>query len=291
MKYLPMKELNILFRFTWRDGPSTLMAPLLFTFGALLKHSQSFLDFGVSILTNMGYFMLYLLCHAIVNQIVGFEEDKLDKPNRPLPAGLITIRGAWVRWILCMIAFPIFAFVIGGMELSRWAIAWQALVVIYNLKLDKHWASKNLIFIVLGTVFMLEAAWTLVTNVDVPTRKWIWVVSISCGFPLNLQDFRDIVGDAATGRITLPIQIGETPARIVTAVAIVIQCFALAYFLPESNGQIGMAYYGALTLLLIWVVYRTLQHRDTSYDHTTYMMYTIWFALLMPLRGLLLYSL
>lgn len=60
------------------------------------------------------------LCFRHCNQIVCPEEDRINKPQRPIPAGLMTVNqakiGLWLAWIVTAIALYLFA---GVWELFR----------------------------------------------------------------------------------------------------------------------------------------------------------------------------
>jgi len=87
----------------------------------------------------------HLLKHAISNQIQDPEEDKRNKPDRPLPAGRITVRNAaYVRWLLVPITLVLSA-KYGKVTLAS-AVCAEALSIWYNhFGGDKGWLSKNLL--------------------------------------------------------------------------------------------------------------------------------------------------
>src|SRR5262245_1738458 len=53
------------------------------------------------------FFFFYAYVFDIANQVLAAEEDALNKPSRPIPSGLMTIRGGILRWIVSWALFPI----------------------------------------------------------------------------------------------------------------------------------------------------------------------------------------
>jgi hypothetical protein len=88
---------------------------------------------------------MHILKHDISNQIQDPEEDKMNKPDRPLPSGRIsTQNAAYVRWILVPICLA-FSAKYGGQALASSACV-EAISIWYNhFGGDKGWISKNLL--------------------------------------------------------------------------------------------------------------------------------------------------
>lgn|GEM_PF-3715434 len=70
---------------------------------------------------SLVHFSFYIYNFCLANQIVGVEEDGINKPDREVPSGRLSIQGAWLRWTCAMFAFPLVAFLINP-ELVVWAI-------------------------------------------------------------------------------------------------------------------------------------------------------------------------
>ena len=120
------------------------------------------------------YFLLYVYAFAVSNQIIGVEEDRRNKPDRPLPAGLVALRGAWARWLLAMVLFPLLGAALG---VGLWAVLWQVCFCLYNFGgFARHWATKSLIMGV-GLVTQLAAAWGIVG--PVPGIAWQWISGLA----------------------------------------------------------------------------------------------------------------
>lgn len=90
-----------------------------------------------------------------------------------------------------------------------------------------------------------------------------------------IQDFRDIAGDRVMGRKTLPISLGERPARVLVSLAIfgwLPVAFALL-MRPALTTISGVVFAAALVLLESVVAVRLLCRRGPDADHRTYRLY------------------
>lgn len=227
------------------------------------------------------YFFLYVYVFCLGNQINGIEEDRLNKPDRPLPAGLVSLRGAWVRWSLANLAFPSVGFLLGGWRIARWALAWQAIAFTYDfLGLHRRWYGKNLVFITLGTVVLLAPAWELVAETTPVAWRWIAVVAVTIGISFHIQDLRDVEGDVAVGRVTLPVLLGESPARLLLAACVlafplVVHVFLMVDGLAWSTVLVIECLLGILNVIVAWRIWFL---RTPRADHWTYIIHTYWFC-------------
>ncbi|KAJ6530600.1 hypothetical protein B0H19DRAFT_1082333 [Mycena capillaripes] len=157
------------------------------------------------------YLILLMYTFTSSNQISGVAEDRINKPDRPIPSGLMSLRGAYSRWYASTDAFII----LGAEQGVRpWTALWVLLTIAQNFTgFGKQWfthalafapgVTRNAVFISLGTLCIMQPMWVQFAPNN--PREWRWV-----------QDLRDIVGDRATGRNTLAL--GEPSSRCVMAV-------------------------------------------------------------------------
>lgn len=227
------------------------------------------------------YFGLYIYTFCLANQITGVEEDRVNKPDRAIPAGILTLEEAKLRWFLSMLLFPIIGWALGGWSLCRWALLWQVLIVAYNYgSLDKHWFSKNIVFITLGSVVQLAAAWQLTGPITHNAWVWIWTVALIFGVTLQLQDLRDVEGDRLLGRRTFPIVFGDINTRRFVAVSVLLSALVMlgVVLVNSSNSHLALAVGLLLGSLNVVVGIRVLNLRTKLDDHRTYMLHTYWFC-------------
>jgi 4-hydroxybenzoate polyprenyltransferase len=277
-----LDEVRITYQIVWRDLSASLIPATLFGLAALHARGEwTLVSVGYALLRCFAYFSLYIYTFCLCNQIVGYREDRVNKPDRVLPAKTITMKGAVARWIFAMAAFPLVGFALGGLPILGWAIAWQAIFLSYNfLGLHQHWFTKNTVFITLGTIVQLAPAWGLSAPLEPVAWRWILVVAASFGFTLHLQDLRDVQGDHLVGRRTLPIVIGQKWTRRLLAVGIGLLPLVTHFGLVRSGSfRLSVVVLEvALTLLNLVVAVRTLRLSSPQADHRTYILHTYWFC-------------
>ncbi|KUJ10768.1 uncharacterized protein LY89DRAFT_562647, partial [Mollisia scopiformis] len=151
----------------------------------------------------------------IVNQTTGVLEDTINKPYRPVPSGLITLRGAKKRWLLTWILSPLLTAAISGRYAALWQLVWQLDVgFCYAWPRPNGPITRNS-FIVLGTLALVSHANAIAAD-QYPDRNMDFMLrsalSIWAGMVAHLQEFHDVVGDKASGKRTLAVILA--PSRI-----------------------------------------------------------------------------
>lgn len=276
------REARVTYGVIWRDLSVTVIPGSLMCLTAL--HAAGALSLRTAALA-LGKCLLYFLLHVYVftidNQILGHEEDRVNKPDRVLPSGFISLPGARRRREIAMVLFPLVGWLLGGVPFLGYALGWIVLTIAYNhWGLHRHWVTKNLVFITLYAILLLAPAWQLAAPLDETGIRMILVISAAMGLTLNLQDFRDVTGDVFLKRRTLPLAIGERPARWLIASSIALLPLAVHFGLvyPRSLGPAGWAAEGLLAGLNLLVAVRTLRLHGPRVDHKTYMLHTYWFC-------------
>jgi len=148
----------------------------------------------------------------IVNQRTGVAEDSVNKPYRPIPSGLITLRGADARWIIAWIAFPLLSYLLSGYEVALWAIVWQAEVgFCYVWPKPNNPVVRNL-FTGVATFLIISLVNAVVVERH-PDRYMPLVLRAAlagwAGLVIQIQEFHDVEGDRIAGKRTLPLVLGE----------------------------------------------------------------------------------
>jgi 4-hydroxybenzoate polyprenyltransferase len=151
----------------------------------------------------------------IVNQTTGVVEDSVKKPYRPIPSGLITIRGAEQRWILAWILFPLLSYMLSGYLVALWAVVWQTEVGLcyvwprLNNPVMRNLFTSVATFIIISLVNATVVDQYPERNLHLVPRAALagWVCLVT-----QIQEFHDLEGDRLAGKRTLPLVLGE--ARI-----------------------------------------------------------------------------
>jgi len=276
---LVLRELHISYAFVRRDLSSAFVPAMLFT-AAALASTPSPTAALVALGRAVPYFWLYTYTFCLSNQIVGLEEDRLNKPDRPIPRGLLSASEAMQRWVVASVVFTALAWWFG---VATWSLLWQAVSIAHNFLYLSRSSILKCAFMSVGIVAQLAAAWALVTPLTQLAWTWILVIALVIFPTVSLQDLRDMAGDRRLGRRTLPLVVGEWPTRI-----LLVACFAV--LVPVAIYFVLLAPFGGVTAAVCEVVTvalslviaaRILLYRDPAADHATYLLYTGWYCVLL----------
>ncbi|MFJ8160240.1 UbiA family prenyltransferase [Streptomyces sp. NPDC096136] len=225
-------------------------------------------------LVSAVYFWLYLYTFCLTNQLAGPDEDRLNKPFRPLVRQAVTPRGARTRAAVASCAFPLLGWALG---VWPWALFWQAITLLHNLGGSRHWIVKNAV-IGLGVLPMLGAAWQMTAPLTAGAWRWMLALAVSTFLLIPVQDLRDLRGDAAARRTTFPLAFGETLTRRFLAAGFALLPLVGHFFLIRPTTPAAWCA-EAVTAALCWTVARrVLDRRGPAYDHRTYRYYEYWYA-------------
>jgi 1,4-dihydroxy-2-naphthoate octaprenyltransferase len=112
--------------------------------------------------------------------------------------------------------------------------------------------------------------------------RWLAVIAGIVITTVHAQDLYDQEGDAARGRRTLPLVLGDAPARWVIAVCMLVWGVVCPGFwnatLTARAVSLGLAG---------WMALRVLVFRDVSSDRKSFVIWNIWmsFVYILPLCG------
>ncbi|KAF7377501.1 UbiA prenyltransferase [Mycena sanguinolenta] len=260
-------EIRLFWAFSWRDWSMTIIPGTIRTISALRSLDSASTGLVVeSIAHSLAYFALFVYAFNLANQITGVDEDRINKPDRPLPSGLVTVHGAYIRWY----AITLFHLAISAAwGVLPWTIPWVLIDIHVNFYGgDKHWFTKNQVCLSVGSFCQLQAAWGLVAPITLHETRWAGTLSCVLGIVMNLQDLRDVEGDRIAERQTLPIVLGDS-FRWVMAVII---C-AAPFVCWVSDFLVGYCGFG-LAVSMFYVAYRVVSGDSREYDHRTYMIFT-----------------
>jgi 4-hydroxybenzoate polyprenyltransferase len=222
---------------------------------------------------------IHLLQCNVSNQYTGAEEDAINKPWRPIPAGRITLESAW----RLRVALPFICLAVSapyGHLVMLASIGASASELWYDeLGGAKFWATKNLCSAFAYS--MAELGATLVASrslvLDETAVKSLIFASIIFASTLHAADFPDVVGDKAQGRVTLPMLFPEA-SRTSFAITVV----GWSFYLASSSGwAIGPVCSVLFVALGVYVGARVVLMRSVAADKMSYNWYDV---STMPLR-------
>ena len=173
-----------------------------------------------------------------LNQIYDLEIDRINKPNRPLVTGEVSIREAWVfTWIMYALGtiptwlVVVYPYVTWTRKLFA-PLPWHECFFIYVIALvstfvysvpalgrtKAHPIGANLTIAIPRGLLLKVAGWTMVARASFAEP---WYIGAIFGLFLlgaaSTKDFSDMKGDAAGGCRTLPIVYGVKKAAWIIA--------------------------------------------------------------------------
>jgi len=245
--------------------PFTLIAPALGMFTgsviALGASPAAPLTLRVAAKIALGTLMAATLNAAsnTLNQVTDLEADRINKPGRPIPSGLVS-PGEALRlagW-LYVAAFVLAAAV--GPQCTLLAGTAAILTVMYSappfrLKAVPYLA--NLVIAVPRGVLLKVAGWSCVRDFG---RLEPWYIGAIFGLFLlgatTTKDFADVRGDEAAGFRTLPVVLGPRRAAWLIAPFLVLPFLLIPYGIHEGylTGN-RLVLYPLAGLLSVWGAY------------------------------------
>ncbi|TFY81381.1 hypothetical protein EWM64_g2637 [Hericium alpestre] len=265
-------EIDIFFSFSRRDWSATIIPGSIFAVGAIAASDLPPTTLVARYLLFVCWLTLCLYFFNLSNQITGIDEDKINKPDRPIPSGKITLQGAQRRWVAAVSAFVSIA----PYEPSflPQTLSWIATTAfLCRTSYGNHWFGKNYIGMAMEGWAMLGVSWKAIAPVTPTSDARVYALAICAAFTMHIQDLRDIKGDKAVGRKTLPLVFGDMGSRlIITFLALPAACWILSL---GGIFQLSPITLGALHAIL---GYRVLRQGGPRYDHKTYMVGLSWLS-------------
>lgn len=196
--------------------PFTLLPPMIGIFsGSLIGYGATRVPFPVR------HIVLAVTAAAVMNaasnglnQICDLENDRINKPLRPLPSGKLSRGEAWAFVVLTYVAALLMVAAVNRETLAIYCVAAIATVA-YSappIRLKRHPVGSNLVIALVRGELLKVAGWAAVSTVLISIEPW-YIGFIYFVFLLGAtttKDFADIEGDRAAGCITLPVKYGAT---------------------------------------------------------------------------------
>lgn len=164
--------------------------------------------------------------------------DKVAHPNRPIPSGHVSLKGALAFCVVCFALAIVIAFFTSWLCLAI-AVANIGLMVGYEKKLKQGGLLGNLVISYLvASLFLFGGAAAGTGNVDKTLILAPLVILATLGREVA-KDVEDLKGDEKN-RLTLPMKIGQKKARLLASLLILL-AVALSP-LPYLLGVYGPVY-------------------------------------------------
>ena len=227
--------------------------------------SGSLIGYGASRVTfPVVHVVLAVLAAAVLNaasnglnQICDLENDRINKPHRPLPSGRMSLHAAWTFVVITYIAALTMVAVVNRETFAIYVVAALSTVA-YSappLRLKRHPVGSNFIIALIRGWLLKVAGWAAVATVLTSMEPW-YIGFIYFVFLLGAtttKDFADIEGDRAAGCITLPVKYGpHWSARAISPAFIVPWLLLpLGVYLRVLSGH-PTAILALAAIMLVW---------------------------------------
>jgi len=231
------------------------------------------------------WFWAHALQFALANQSLphAISEDTLNHPYRPIPAGRVSVQTARVlRWTMIPSCLLVSAF--HGPRTILASILGSLFILVYNEGggARSHWLVRNAENAVGYSVAKAGTMLVLCQRESEVDSTGCIATALSAGIILttiHTQDYKDVPGDAAAGRVTLPIAY-PTLSRFVTAFILVAWSWGVSLTWRLDN--ITAAFMGVLALV---VGVSFVVRRDLHADLVSAYLYNVWLCAIYLLPG------
>ncbi|MFX1707160.1 UbiA family prenyltransferase [Chitinophaga sp. CC14] len=290
-EYLAFREAVVLWRFIRNDIKDTIVPSLISFLTAWFLYDHTWKSFPVRLLFSLTYAVLYIYTFCMSNQVNSIAEDAINKPDRPLPSGLVTPKETKDRIIVYNILFLLVAYMLHVFWIS---VGWQLVTAALNSwGWSNHWISKNHVCMSVGTFLLFTGQWTIASpQVEMTMSSYLYfgLLSLWAGFSLAIQDFRDEKGDRQMGRKTLTIAMGEKRGRLLMVFQYLI--FSPLIFMAAilTQTSVAEAKHSPIVVFILllqfgihWLIaYRIWFFRNPKADDLTYHVFVYLFCAGVP---------
>ena len=236
-----------------------LFRPLNLLTGAFSVYVSSAILRSLYQTSELTFAILTVVCYNAaansLNDFIDFKIDQVNRPDRPLTAGLVKRNTALVFSVLLFVGGSVTALFLSKLAAMIAILIVLPLIISYNLKLKQLPLVGNIVIaLILGLTFVFSGA--VFGNI----KPMIIPCFLAFGLTLVrelVKDIEDMEGDRQSGLITFPIIAGFNRAGKLTALfAVIIGVGALAPYMMDiySFWYLAFLVLGVETPLVILVV-------------------------------------
>ena len=169
----------------------------------------------------------------IQNDILDLESDKMNRPERPLVTGKVSVKAARITWITLFVLMLLFG--LESFPLVLFFPVLGLLLMAYNKWLKHIPLLKNMTVAFLCTTPLLLALFHFLAHTRNPNpENYIWAIIPAIPFAFLLttareiyKDLEDETGDLKAGIMTFPLIAGSATARRLAGAIIVFTWISL----------------------------------------------------------------
>jgi geranylgeranylglycerol-phosphate geranylgeranyltransferase len=212
---------------------------------------------------SLGFFSVFFISAAalILNDYFDIESDRINAPQRPLPAGLVTEKEViWLAVGVTLLGLGL-SYLIGPATLLMAAAVW-IVGFLYNWRLKRTGLPGNLmVSFSVGMTFVYGGV-----VVGQPFVPIVWFFAI-LALLINLgeeiaADAMDVAGDRQAHSRSLAVQLGSKNALRVSG--LIFRGVVVISILPFVFGWLGWVYFWPILLMDGVILYATAKLLDTG---------------------------
>jgi geranylgeranylglycerol-phosphate geranylgeranyltransferase len=184
----------------------------------------------------------------VINDYKDGEVDRIDKPHRPIPSGVVSLRMALYVALILALTVQVLAWTRLGAELALFAVATILLSTAYSFFLKSTLLLGNLAMAILASSILIFGG---LAAHGLPTKLWIATLLVFI-YILAQEVFytvEDLNGDSVAGLRTTATVLGAK--RTVLLYQLLAVIFAIAAILPWVLNLTTPAYLGAVLLCAV----------------------------------------
>ena len=173
-----------------------------------------------------------------INDYFDREIDRINAPDRPIPRGAVSPRGAFAFSLVLFVLAVALALTLPALAITIAVVNLVALVAYTELFKGLPGVGNLIVAYLGGSTFLFGGA---AVGGDLSTVGVLFALAALSTFAREVvKDVEDVAGDREEGLHTLPIAVGERRALVVAAAALGLA--VLASPLPFVVGTFGVVY-------------------------------------------------
>jgi geranylgeranylglycerol-phosphate geranylgeranyltransferase len=205
------------------------------------------------------------------NDYFGREVDRINQPDRAIPRGAVSPRGALVYSLLLFAGAVALALTLPVLAIGIAALNLTALVTYTSFFKGRPGAGNALVSYLVGSTFLFGGA----AVGDVGAAATLFVLAALATFTREVvKDVEDLEGDTAEGLRTLPVIVGVRPALWLGALLLLVAVVASPW--PYLDGTFGVVYLGLVVpadLVMLYAAYESFDDPTAGQTHLKYGMF------------------
>ncbi|AGB36909.1 geranylgeranylglycerol-phosphate geranylgeranyltransferase [Natronococcus occultus] len=206
-----------------------------------------------------------------INDYFDREIDRINQPERAIPRGAVSPRGALAFSVVLFGAAVVLALLLPWLAIAIAAINLVALVAYTELFKGLPGLGNALVAYLVGSTFLFGAA--AVGEIG-PAAVLFLLAGVATLTREIIKDVEDVAGDREEGLNTLPIAIGERPALWVATALLV--AAVLASPLPYVLDEFGAVYLAAVVpanAIMLYAAYESFGNPAAGQSRLKYGMF------------------